>query len=66
MYSFYSANQELISSNIKNDSFDLELLLDDEKNLPKMIVYTLLNKNLMDFSFLITNDDVWKAVNVFY
>ena len=58
MYSFYSSNQELISSNIKNDSFDLELLLYDEKNLPKMIAYTLLNKNLMDFSFLITNDDV--------
>lgn len=58
MYSFYSSNQELISSSIKNDSFDLELLLDDEKNFPKMIVYTLLNKNLMDFSFLITNDDV--------
>ena len=58
MYSFYSSNQELISSNIKNDSLDLELLLYDEKNLPKMIAYTLLNKNLMDFSFLITNDDV--------
>lgn len=58
MCSFYSSNQELISSNIKNDSFDLELLLDDEKNVPKMKAYTLLNKNLMDFSFLIIYDDV--------
>ena len=58
MCSFYSSNQELISSNIKNDSFDLELLLDDEKNVPNMKAYTLLNKNLMDFSFLIIYDDV--------
>lgn len=58
MCSFYSSNQELISSNIKNDSFDLELLLDDEKNVPKMKAYTLLNKNLIDFSFLIIYDDV--------
>ena len=58
MCSFYSSNQELISSNIKNDSFDLELLLDDEKNVPKMKAYTLLNKNLMDFSFFIIYDDV--------
>lgn len=29
-----------------------------KKNVPKMKAYTLFNKNLMDFSFLIINDDV--------